>query len=176
MLTRYVGNWVMGLLLLCSGSVFTGRASRATKDFMVNRALSLWDMLLIYVLCDTLQFYYVYYAFGKLYFVLCEDEWTTIWRNLPLDIGTSSNGRIPCSGASAALQSSAACSVGRQWSMQRRPGIQCSTYHTIIHSYNHTIKGRLLQFNVVCSAFVSASSPDLSLISTTYRHCNLEYI
>ena len=101
--------------------------------------------------------------------------WTTIWRNLPLDTGTSSNGRIPCSGASAALQSSAACSVGRQWSMQRRPGIQCSTYHTIIHSYNHTIKGRLLQFNVVCSTFVSASSPDLSLISTTYRHCNLEY-
>ena len=35
-------------------------------------------MLLIYVLCDTLQFYYVYYAFGELYFVLCVDEWTTI--------------------------------------------------------------------------------------------------
>ena len=31
-------------------------------------------MLLIYVLCDTLQFYYVYYAFGKLYFVLCLDR------------------------------------------------------------------------------------------------------
>ena len=64
-------------------------------------------MLLIYVLCDTLQFYYVYYAFGKLYFVLCLDH------NMK-ELGTSSNGRIPCSGASAALQSSAACSVGWQ--------------------------------------------------------------
>ena len=65
----------------------------------------------------------------------------------------------------AQLGGSDPCSEGRGYNAAR-----------IIQSYNHTIKGRLLQFNVVCSTFVSASSPDLSLISTTYRHCNLEYI
>ena len=72
-------------------------------------------MLLIYVLCDTLQFYCVYYAFAKLYFVLCvETSGPQYEGTCPWTLGQVAMEGFLVSGASAALQSSAACSVGQQ--------------------------------------------------------------
>ena len=101
-------------------------------------------MLLIYVLCDTLQFYYVYYAFAKLYSVLC------VWTSGPQYEGTCpwTLGQVAMEGflvlerlqhcsrlLHAQLGGSDPCSEGRGYNAAR-----------IIQSYNHTITGRLLLF------------------------------
>ena len=94
-------------------------------------------MLLIYVLCDTLQFYYIYYAFAKLYSVLC------VWTSGPQYEGTCpwTLGQVAMEGflvlerlqhcsrlLHAQLGGSDPCSEGRGYNAAR-----------IIQSYTHTI-------------------------------------